>query len=85
VQESLTNAVKHGSPDSAVLVDIRGHDDQLEIHVRSAGASGASGTTGHGLQGMRERVLLLGGQFAAGPDNAGGFLVQATIPLRATT
>ena len=47
----------------------------------SAPLSPATGS-GHGLQGMRERVLLLGGQFSAGPDGTGGFVVQASIPLR---
>jgi signal transduction histidine kinase len=36
--------------------------------------------TGNGLRGMRERVAMLGGEFAAGPGSRGGFQVQAWLP-----
>jgi hypothetical protein len=32
---------------------------------------------------MGERVLAAGGTFRAGPDDAGGWRVVATLPLRA--
>ncbi|MBB5132963.1 signal transduction histidine kinase [Thermocatellispora tengchongensis] len=38
---------------------------------------------GHGLIGMRERTLSVGGVFAAGPEPGGGFRVRAVIPLPA--
>ena len=37
------------------------------------------GRAGHGLDGMRERVALHGGVLRAGPDPAGGWLVDATF------
>jgi signal transduction histidine kinase len=37
---------------------------------------------GNGLVGMEERVLALGGNFAAGPEQGGGFRVEATLPSR---
>ncbi|HEU4346726.1 MAG TPA: histidine kinase [Actinoplanes sp.] len=42
-------------------------------------ASGA----GHGLVGMRERAELLGGTLVAGPDEGGGYRVEATLPFPA--
>ncbi|GLY04378.1 histidine kinase [Actinoplanes sp. NBRC 101535] len=40
-----------------------------------------SGTpAGHGLAGMRERVVALHGRFAAGNGDAGGFMVTAHLP-----
>ena len=36
---------------------------------------------GHGLVGMRERVVVFGGQLTAGPAAAGGFSVRARLPL----
>jgi signal transduction histidine kinase len=51
--------------------------------ARAAGepAHGGSGAvSGFGLAGLRERVAMLGGQFEAGPDEAGGFCVSALLP-----
>ena len=42
-------------------------------------AAGPAGP-GFGLAGLRERVAMLGGQFEAGPDEAGGFGVSALLP-----
>jgi signal transduction histidine kinase len=49
--------------------------------VRDDGdGSGAGGGTGRGLAGVRERVGLLGGRFAAGPHDA-GFALCVELPL----
>jgi signal transduction histidine kinase len=37
---------------------------------------------GHGLAGMRERVMLYGGRLSAGPRPEGGFRVDACFPTR---
>ena len=38
---------------------------------------------GHGLVGMRERVAMFNGRFAAGPSDDGGFDVSAAFPVEA--
>jgi signal transduction histidine kinase len=38
---------------------------------------------GHGLIGMRERVVLFGGAFDAGASTDGGFHVHADLPVEA--
>jgi signal transduction histidine kinase len=51
--------------------------------ARPAGepARGGPGAfSGFGLAGLRERVTMLGGQFEAGPDEAGGYCVSALLP-----
>jgi signal transduction histidine kinase len=86
VQEALTNAVKH-APGSTALVTVTSTDDALELHVqntagRPAGASRHVPSGRRGLQGMRERVALFGGELLAGPQPGGGFLVRVRLPLR---
>jgi signal transduction histidine kinase len=44
--------------------------------------NGAGG--GHGLIGMRERVVLFGGRFDAGAREDGGFRVHARLPIEET-
>jgi signal transduction histidine kinase len=46
-----------------------------------AGAVTSPFSTGHGIIGMRERVAVFGGEFAAGPRAAGGFRVFARLPI----
>lgn len=79
VQEAVTNVVRHAGTDHCrVTIDHR--DGELAIEVADDGHGGMVGT-GYGLVGMRERVSLLRGEFAAGPRPGGGFRVAARIPL----
>jgi signal transduction histidine kinase len=82
VQEALTNVVRHAGPCS---VDIAVHraDDVLEIEIVDSGVGRphAGSVTGHGLAGMRERAVALGGSFSAGPAAGKGFRVAARLPL----
>src|SRR5579884_117730 len=84
VQEALTNALKHAGAASAV-VTLRYGTDDLEVEVADDGRGGVGGEAdaGHGLVGMRERVGVFGGTFAAGPRASGGFAVQARLPVEA--
>ncbi|SDM92175.1 two-component system, NarL family, sensor histidine kinase UhpB [Methylobacterium phyllostachyos] len=85
VQESATNAVRHGAATrvEAEVVEAQG---RLAVTIRDNG-TGILGTdaptehgTGLGLSGMRERVEALGGTFAL--DNAGpGAIVRIMIPV----
>ncbi|WP_414936194.1 sensor histidine kinase [Amycolatopsis sp. cmx-11-51] len=81
VQEALTNVVKHAGPGASVTIVLRYEPDELEIEVTDDGiATEAPSGTGHGLEGMRERVNVLGGTFEAGPRPERGFAVRATLP-----
>ncbi|MYR42541.1 ATP-binding protein, partial [Streptomyces sp. SID5910] len=82
VQEALTNALKydHGSPTS-VLVRHGEREITVEVGTDGSGSRDASpGGGGRGLEGLRERVGVLGGDFSAGRLTGGGFLVRARIP-----
>jgi signal transduction histidine kinase len=80
LQESLTNAARHGAGEAEV--DIRYGAGELELTVANpAGARGNSepATGGHGILGMRERAALLGGTLEAGRE-ASSFRVHASLP-----
>jgi len=81
VQESLTNALKHapGTPIS-VLVDAA-PDRGIRIRTVNALAAGSSQIPGgrHGIEGMRERAVALGGTAWIGPYQ-GQFIVDVSLP-----
>ncbi|MEU1842935.1 sensor histidine kinase [Micromonospora sediminicola] len=88
VQESLTNALKHAGVGASVeltldwdadAVVVRAVDDGRGRPVVRPAPSG-----GHGLVGMRERVGVYDGSLAAGPTLAGGWRVEARLPLPAS-
>ncbi|HEX2272328.1 MAG TPA: histidine kinase [Acidimicrobiales bacterium] len=83
VQESLTNVVRHAQARTAtVKVGVDGPDLRVEIADDGIGRRSPTGGghQGFGLDGMRERVESLGGHLQAGPDQARGWRVTATIP-----
>lgn len=87
VQEALTNVVKHAAPTRCrVQVGRTGHDVLIDVtDTGNVRRTQHAAVGGHGIVGMRERVTLFGGEFAAGPDPGGGFRVTARLPLAAAT
>ncbi|HEU5476293.1 MAG TPA: histidine kinase [Gaiellaceae bacterium] len=80
LQESLTNAARHG--EGAAEIDVHYGDGGLELTVsNTVPATSSEGTAGggHGILGMRERASLLGGTLTAG-RGAGRFTVRARLP-----
>jgi signal transduction histidine kinase len=82
VQESLTNALRHAEPRFAELQFHR-TSDSLQVTVTSP-LSEAFGSrlagTGHGLDGIRERALAVGGRASSGV-RGGDFVVDVCLPL----
>jgi signal transduction histidine kinase len=88
VQEALTNAIKHAGP-SRALVRVTFTTGALELEISDTGrgpalADGDPDATGQGLVGMRERLVLYGGELQTGRARGGGFKVRARIPLPET-
>ncbi|GAA2338651.1 sensor histidine kinase [Streptomyces violaceusniger] len=87
VQESLTNVIKHAGDgthcEATITADARGQV-HIEVVDDGPGRAPASGRGdlrgGHGLMGMRERVMMYGGTLQAGPRPGGGFAVSARLP-----
>ncbi|WP_308169510.1 sensor histidine kinase [Acrocarpospora catenulata] len=81
LQESLTNALKHGRTPAGVTIDYHPAgvtltvDNQVGEHEYRLPGAGA------GLVGMRERAELIGGSFEAGPHQ-GGWRTRAQLPAR---
>ncbi|OXM49647.1 sensor histidine kinase [Amycolatopsis alba DSM 44262] len=82
IQEAITNVTRHAGTDRCeVLIDQQ--DEDLTVEVTDDGRGGLHGD-GYGIPGMRERVALLNGEFAAGPRPEAGFRVAARIPVPAS-
>jgi signal transduction histidine kinase len=83
LQEALTNAARHGGGSAQVAVQFG--QSAVEITVTNpAGMHGSAPTGGHGIVGMRERAVLLGGTLEA--DRAGGrFRLHARLPYAEAT
>ena len=80
VQEGLTNVLKHASASEAVVTVVR-DGAAVIVSVLDDGRGGERVPGGgHGLTGMRERVVAHGGTLTAGPVD-GGFALSARLPL----
>ncbi len=81
IQEALTNVARHAATGSCVVtIDYRDADLAVEIVDAGRGVRGQL-VPGFGLAGMRERAVLLDGEFTAGPAPDGGFRVTARLPV----
>jgi signal transduction histidine kinase len=78
LQESLTNAARHGR--GGADVTIRHAGDVLELTVVNPAPLSAPAGRGHGILGMHERAALLGGSLEACRDGD-RFRVHARLPL----
>jgi len=80
VQEGLTNALRHAGPVPVrVRVAVRADAVELEL-TNPLGAGTARPGGGRGIDGMRERVGVLRGELAAGPDGD-RWRVTARLPF----
>ena len=80
-QESVTNAIRHAVHPTNVSVEVRGEASVVEgACARRRRRSPARDE--HGLRPARDgrAARLLGGACRAGPDPAGGWTVEATLP-----
>ena len=83
VQEALTNVMRHAAA-SQVNVSLERKDDTLIVEVRDNGVGIQEGrifdSKSLGLTGIRERVLLLGGEAAISGKPGEGTVVRVTLP-----
>lgn len=90
VQEALTNIRKH-APGARVRIELHYGEDGLRLRVHNGAPTARpdpalAGTgSGSGLLGLRQRVDLIGGSLAAGPEDGGGYRVDAILPAYVPT
>ncbi|WP_322985407.1 sensor histidine kinase [Streptomyces sp. S584] len=81
VMEALTNVRKHAHGCSEVRVRVERSGDRVLVRVSDDGRPRPASRSGFGLKGLAERVSLIGGSVEAGPVTAGGWGVEAALPV----
>ncbi len=88
-QEALTNVARHAGVNS-VEVRVWANLRELGLQVEDRGAGFdtrevVNSTAGLGLNGIRERAALLGGQVTVQSDTGKGTRIRAIFPLKSST
>ncbi|WP_069387700.1 sensor histidine kinase [Cellulosimicrobium cellulans] len=82
-QEALTNVLLHSLAPS-VTVTVTATGTHVGVRVHDPGPplpeDQPAARAGFGLSSMRERALAAGGRLVAGPDERGGWVVDAFLP-----
>jgi signal transduction histidine kinase len=78
LQEALTNAARHGRGSADVAVWFQPHVVEIKVTNPTA-ANGAAPSGGHGIVGMRERAMVLGGTLETQAGD-GTFSLHARLP-----
>jgi signal transduction histidine kinase len=82
VQEALTNAMRYAAGPVRLRVDTDAGELRIRCTNAVAEANGRPRGSGLGLQGMAERVSVLGGSMSSG-HVADGFALEVRLPLGA--
>ena len=82
--EALQNSVKHGGPNAAVRIGLRGSPSGISFVVEDSGVGFVAGQarSGAGLQNLADRVGALGGRLTVDSHVGTGTRIRGEIPLR---
>jgi signal transduction histidine kinase len=85
VREALTNVLKHAGAGTTAWLTVERRDGAVRVRVEDDGpgrpATAAGLPSGHGLNGLRERLRAVDGVLTAGPRPGHGFLLEVPVPL----
>lgn len=81
LQESLTNAVRHGRADS-IKVELYFVDTEIQLKVTDNGMGIGKIEYGFGLQAMKDRVSILQGSLMVESNPRQGTVVLCTLPRK---
>jgi two-component system sensor histidine kinase UhpB len=84
-QEALTNVLRHSEADRCLL-ELTNSSGRVTLSVRDNGRGLPAQLDGDtiGIEGMRERALLVGGRLQINSRPAGGTEVTLTVPLESS-
>ncbi|MGX1829935.1 response regulator [Paenibacillus taichungensis] len=82
LQESLTNAVRHGHS-TEIKVSVQFEPGQTRLEIQDNGRGMEHGREGFGLSAMKERAMNLQGHVAVYTEPGEGTLVTCTLPRQA--
>jgi signal transduction histidine kinase len=82
LQEALTNIIRHSAA-SEVVLRLDTHDRRLHLQIQDNGKGfhPDQNSTGFGIQGMKERIAALGGQFNLSSSPGEGCLIDVKVML----
>ncbi|MDI6097028.1 histidine kinase [Actinoplanes sp. NEAU-A12] len=86
IREALTNVLKHAGAGANAWLTVERGGDAVRVRVEDDGPgpptpAPSAAKSGHGLNGLRERLSEVDGVLTAGPRPGHGFLVEVTIPV----
>ncbi|WNR43927.1 sensor histidine kinase [Paenibacillus roseipurpureus] len=81
LQESLTNAKRHGKASSIQIV-LTYADDQVSLRVEDDGVGTSDLKVGFGINAMQERISALQGMLSVHSLSEQGTVVHCTIPVK---
>jgi signal transduction histidine kinase len=84
IQEALTNTMKHAGKETHATVRVQYTPSEVRVLAEDDGQGAVAAPpppSGHGLQGMGERVRAFGGEVSSGPRAPHGWTVSARVPV----
>jgi signal transduction histidine kinase len=79
VAEAVANALKHAAP-TRIDIEVCQRDGELLVQVGDDGHGGAAFRADGGLQGLADRVAVLGGRLELDSNPDAGTRVKAVLP-----
>ncbi|MFD8933734.1 sensor domain-containing protein [Streptomyces sp. NPDC059578] len=79
VAEALTNVAKHSRAQRCVI-GLRHGEGVLRVWVRDDGVGGAALDKGHGLRGLEDRLIALGGRLRISSPGGGPTTITGELP-----
>jgi two-component system sensor histidine kinase DesK len=81
VREGATNVIRHSGARHAAIA-VRPGAATADLEITDDGPAKALPNSGHGLEGLQERAMSVGGRIETGAAPEGGFRLRVSVPAR---